>query len=151
MLCLNVPSLRLISRVSLISPVRMTASNPSSMTSTRRSVKSRSRLISGYASMKADIVGISNMPASGRLTRSCPRGTACDLDNCACTVSYSDWMRRQVSRKKLPSSVSAMLRVERLNSLTPSSSSRRAMAFPTADPEMPRRCPAATKLPASAT
>jgi len=149
-LSLNRPTLRLINRLSDGCPVRMTASNPSSTTSTSRSLKSRSSCTSGQARIKAAITGVSNMPTSGRLTRSRPLGVRLDRASSASAASTSSKIRRQRSRNSRPSSVRVMLRVLRWNRRTSSCCSSRTTALPTAEAERPSLRPAATKLPVSA-
>ncbi|MNK99438.1 hypothetical protein D3C87_1198320 [compost metagenome] len=111
--CAQEPRRRAVKRESVCSPVRITASNPSSITSTMRSQKSISSSTSGYCSMKPSKAGIIRSPSSGVPTRSRPRGLPARPDSSDSAAVTSLRMRRQRSRNRVPSAVSVMLRVLR--------------------------------------
>src|SRR5471032_3219540 len=71
--CPHDPRRRDTSRESSCSPVRMTASKPSSMISTMRSEKSTSISISGYCVMKPSSAGMISQDSCGVLIRNLPR------------------------------------------------------------------------------
>src|ERR1700722_10164312 len=100
--------------------------------------------------MNAASVGIISMPTNGRPTRSVPRGASSVCDSSSSAASISEKMCRQCSRNRAPSAVSVMLRVLRWRRRTPSRSSIRDTALPTADDDTPSCRPATVKFRASA-
>ena len=104
-----------MSRESWSSLPRITTSNPSSITSTMRSVKSRSNCISGYRSMNAEITGKGNPAISAKPTRKRPRGEVVIAERSSSAAWISARIRLHLSRKTSPSEVSLTVRVLRWN------------------------------------
>lgn len=145
------PRLRACSLESAGLPVRTTASKPSSMTSTRRSLKCRSSSTAGKRRANAESTGSISPLTSGRLTFRRPLGAAWASVSSRSAAATSVMMRRQRSRNCSPSAVRLTLRVLRFRRRAPRRSSSRAMVLLAAEGVMPRCRAAAAKLRASAT